>query len=182
MERQEQSAQSSVPFGSEIMSLWRTASRRADSLRPGACSRPCAESGVDSPTATSHLVCQAPACRIPCGAGALSTAAGTNGSNGQAAGSRRAPLGFQLRFAPASMRYILGNGNRDAMYCIARTRLVSRMYSLRIRARSAAFLLLLDHTTVLRWLRNTERNKQMRTAPKIGTIRDCLRSVVQNDP
>jgi hypothetical protein len=55
-------------------------------------------------------------------------------------------------------------------------------YALLTSATGTAFLIQVSHTTVLRWLRDTERTEITRPAPKSDILRDRLQSVVQNDP
>jgi transposase len=68
------------------------------------------------------------------------------------------------------------------MYPVDRRRVASRIYSLLHSSRRTASLLQVSHTTVLRWLRNTERKKYKRSAPKTDILKECLREMVENDP
>jgi len=68
------------------------------------------------------------------------------------------------------------------MYPVDRRRIAWRIYSLLKSSRKTASLLQVSHTTVLRWLRNAERKKYKRSAPKTDILKARLREMVENDP
>jgi len=61
------------------------------------------------------------------------------------------------------------------------TNCIRHMYSSLNNAMMIALLLDVNHTTILRCLTSTERNKYMRSGPKPDILKACLQSVIEND-